>query len=285
MIKDFPYDVQEQVRESAVRASKMSIQGVQPKLSARFNSSQQTFEVVDTKGRFILKPQNPAFPELPENEDLTMRMAKRAGLNVPVHGMVYCRDGSLTYFIRRFDRVAHNKKLQLEDFAQLAELDRDNKYRSSMEKVAELLDFCTFPAIERLYFLKLTLFNFLVGNEDMHLKNFSLLRVGNKVSMSPAYDLLSSTLTYLSLGKSLNDIEELALPLAGKKKKISRELLIDYLGHERMGLNQKVVANTLSGLEACHRDWLQLVNISFLSDASKELYKALLNSRFERLYP
>lgn len=284
VLEEFPYSVQEQVRESAIRASKISIQGVQPKLSARFNSNLQTFEVVDTKGRFILKPQNPAFPELPENEDLTMRMAKRAGLNVPFHGMVYCCDGSLTYFIKRFDRATHDRKLQLEDFAQLAQLDRDNKYRSSTEKVVELLDYCTFPAVERLYLLRLTLFNFLVGNEDMHLKNFSILREGNKVSMSPAYDLLSSTLTYLSLGKSLKDIEEFALPLAGKKKKISRELLIDYLAYDRMGLNQKVVAKTLDNLKSCYGDWLHLIDISFLSDASKTLYKTLLNERFERLF-
>ena len=228
-IADFPYSVTEQVHESSMRASKISIQGVQPKLSARFNTQLKTFEVVDIKGRYILKPQNPSYPELPElpeNEDVTMRMAKVAGLEVPFHGMVYCKDSSLTYFIQRFDRAPKGLKHQIEDFAQLAELDRENKYRYSMEKVIDLLDYCTFPAMERLHLFKLTIFNFIVGNEDMHLKNFSIIRRKNKVTMAPAYDLLSTTLTYLSLGKNITDIEELALPLAGKKKRLTRELLI-----------------------------------------------------------
>ena len=150
-IADFPYSVTEQVHESSMRASKISIQGVQPKLSARFNTQLKTFEVVDIKGRYILKPQNPAYPELPENEDVTMRMAKVAGLEVPFHGMVYCKDSSLTYFIQRFDRAPKGLKHQIEYFAQLAELDRENKYRYSMEKVIDLLDYCTFPAMERLW--------------------------------------------------------------------------------------------------------------------------------------
>jgi serine/threonine-protein kinase HipA len=106
----------EELREEAfIRASKMSIQGVQPKLSAVLNIRHDRFDIVDKKGRFIMKPQHHIFPELPQNEDLTMRLAAMAGIEIPLHGMVYSRDHSLTYFIRRFDRKGQKDKIAVEE--------------------------------------------------------------------------------------------------------------------------------------------------------------------------
>src|SRR6058998_3362587 len=98
-----------------------------------------------------------------------MRLAGTVGIEVPVHGLVHGRDGSLTYFIKRFDREG-SARLPVEDFAQLSGASRETKYDSSMEKVAGVIDqFCTFPAIERVKLFERTFFSFLVGNEDMHL--------------------------------------------------------------------------------------------------------------------
>ncbi|MCK9280084.1 MAG: HipA domain-containing protein [Melioribacteraceae bacterium] len=84
-----------------------------------------------------------------ENEDLTMKMGAAAGIEIPIHGMVYSKEGSLTYFIKRFDRFGRGNKLAVEDFAQLAGKSRDTKYEYSMEKIVTLLDiFCTFPLLE-----------------------------------------------------------------------------------------------------------------------------------------
>jgi hypothetical protein len=133
------------------------------------------FEIVDLNGKYILKPQHPYFPELPQNEDLTMRLAATIGIEVPLHGMVWSKDNSLTYFIKRFDRKGQHDKVAVEDFSQLAGLGRETKYNYSMEKVVKIIDtYCTFPAIEKAELLKRVLFNFLVGNEDMHLKNYSV---------------------------------------------------------------------------------------------------------------
>ena len=119
-LKPFPYDVEEQLRLAAIMAGKISIQGVQPKLSARLAVQNQEFVPVETSGRYILKPQNMLFPNLPENEDVTMKLAAIAGCEVPVHGLIRCRDGRFTYFIKRFDRRGRAEKVSLEDFAQLA---------------------------------------------------------------------------------------------------------------------------------------------------------------------
>lgn len=126
-LHDLPFTAAEQRQEAANRANKSSIQGVQPKLSAVISVANQQFEIVDQFGNYIIKPQKDIFPELPENENVTMRMAKVYGLEVPLHGLVYSKDGTLSYFIKRFDRYSKGKKYATEDFAQLAGSSRDTK--------------------------------------------------------------------------------------------------------------------------------------------------------------
>jgi serine/threonine-protein kinase HipA len=214
-LMELPFSAEEQRQEALRRAGKMSVQGIQLKLSAILNLKEQGFEIVDRGGTFLLKPPNPDYAELPENEDLTMRLAPRVGIDVPFHGMVLSKDGNRTYFIKRFDR-ARSKRVPVEDFAQLTGGSRDTKYDSSMEKVSKVLEMCTFPALEKAKLFRRTIFSFLVGNEDMHLKNFSLISRDEKHELSPAYDLLNST---LAMGGGAR--EELALPLNGKKSKLT----------------------------------------------------------------
>ena len=164
-LKPLEYTTEEQRREAYPRSSRMSVQGVQPKLSAVLNIKDGRFDIVDRFGKYILKPQHDLFPQLPENEDLTMRLAASVGLEVPVHGMVRAIDGSLTYFIKRFDRMGQKGKVPVEDFAQLAGRNRDTKYNYSMEKVVGLInEFCTFPAVEKAKLFKLVMFCFITGN-------------------------------------------------------------------------------------------------------------------------
>ena len=92
---------------------------MQPKLSARLNVKEQQFDLCDRDGRYILNPQIAEYREVPENEDLTMRLASLAGIEVPLHGLLYGRNKELTCFIRRFDRKGRKSKIHVEDFAQL----------------------------------------------------------------------------------------------------------------------------------------------------------------------
>jgi len=272
-LHDLPYSAEEQRQEAVVRASKMSIQGVQPKLSARLNIAQGTFEIVDTGGEYILKPQS-HFPEVPENEDLTMRLAGAAGIEVPFQGLIYSKDGSFTYVIKRFDREGKKRKLSVEDFAQLSGKTRDTKYDSSMEQVVSIIDsFCTFPLIENLKLFRLTLFNFLIGNEDMHLKNFSLIRRKGKIELSPAYDLVNTSIAVR------NATEEIALPLGRMKRNPSRILLLEYFGAERLGLTSAVIRDVLKTFSSVSMVWEETVRRSFLSDSMKENYLSLFFRR------
>lgn len=273
-IKDLPLTQEEQLREAAIRADKMSIQGVQPKLSAKLNVKDEVFDIVDRGGEYILKPQNNFYPELPENESLTMKLAELIGIEVPLNGMIYSTDGKFTYFIKRFDRYGRNKKLSLEDFAQLAGKSRETKYDYSMEKLVTLIDtFCTFPAIEKVKLFRLTIFNFLIGNEDMHLKNFSLITRDNKVQLSPSYDLLNTTIVVPRTQ------EEIALPLAGKKRNLSAKILIDYFAKERLKLNDTIISQVLNKNNSEWNNWEKLITVSFLSNDMKEKYLELMNKR------
>ena len=284
-LNPLPMTAAEQRREAIVRAGKISIQGVQPKLSARLSVKSSIFEIVNKGGRYILKPPHSDYPELPENEGLSMHLAALAGMNVPLNGLVYSRDGSLTYFIRRFDRAGRAGKLALEDFAQLSGNDRETKYRYSMERVITLLDrFCTFPAVEKMKLFRRTLFSYLIGNEDMHLKNFSLVRHDGKIELAPLYDYLNTTIALQALGSSLDALEELALPVRGRKRNLTRRDLIDYFGRDRLQLTDRAVSSTLQALEDALPRWHNFIAISFLSDHMKRLYLELLQQRCNVLW-
>ena len=266
-------------QEAAARAGKMSIQGVQPKLSARLLISEQRFALVDQGGQYILKPQTADYAQVPENEDLTMRLAALAGIEVPLHGLLHGKDGTMTYFIKRFDRTGRTGKIHVEDFAQLAGRNRETKYRSSMEQLTSLVEsYCTFPALEKVKLLRLTLFSFLVGNEDMHLKNFSIIRKQDVISLTPAYDLVNTTIVLPRAE------EELALPLNARKNKLRREDFLDYFARGRLGLTERVIDKMLAEFRKVRPEWRVLVGISFLSDEMKDKYLNILDERFARIF-
>lgn len=207
---------------------------------------------------------------------ITLHYAGKDGLGraVTLHGMVYGKDGSLSYFIKRFDRYGKGKKLATEDFAQLTGNTRDTKYRFTMEKLIPVIDeFCSFPAIEKVDFFKRILFCYVTGNEDMHLKNFSLITKNNKVMLTPIYDYLNSSIVIK------NPEEEIALTLKGKKSNLKASDFIDYYAKERLQLNEKTITTILQHLKTATPNWKDMLEISFLSDEMKEKYLNLLQTR------
>ena len=274
------FSAEEQRQEAIARAGKMSIQGVQPKLSAVLRVGLGRLEIVDRGGTYILKPQVPDYPELPQNEDLTMRLAATVGIDTPTHGLIYGRDGLLTYFVRRFDRVGHSSKVPVEDFAQLSGGSRETKYNSSMEKVVDVIDrFCTFPAIERMRLFERMLFNFLVGNEDMHLKNYALISRGGNVQLAPAFDFLNTTIAIR------NAAEEIALPIRGRKSRLTRSDLFDYFARERLELNDGVIEEIVGRFGVATKEWPARIDQSFLSPEMKSVYRDVLEERRRRMLP
>ncbi len=186
--------------------------------------------------------------------------------------------------MRRFDRVGHTGKLAVEDFAQIAGLSRETKYDSSMERLVGLLDaHCTFPAIEKVKLLKRSLFNFLVGNEDMHLKNFSLITRQGKVELAPAYDYLNTTVAYLALGKRIETLEEVALPRRGKKRRLSAKDWIGYYASERQQLPPKIIDRVRAELLKSIPGWRRRIAQSFLPGDQQDHNRSLVAERLDAL--
>ena len=106
----------------------------------------------------------------------------------------------------------------MEDFCQLGEFQTEQKYNSSYERCGKLIvNYCTNSGLDLINYFELLVFSFLTGNNDMHMKNFSILHQNGEINLSPAYDLLN--------GNPVNpkDKEDLAMTFNGRKSKISRK--------------------------------------------------------------
>lgn len=267
--------MQELANELVLRS--VAVTGVQPKLSLDIepvpgSPRQQRFTVVGLWGGYILKPPTPDFPCLPENEDLTMHLAQMLKITTADHSLIRLQSGELAYITKRFDRM-DKQKLAMEDMCQLTEKLTEDKYRGSMEMVGKVIHrFSSQPGLDAIAFFELTLFCYLTGNADMHLKNFSLLTNNEgEILFSPAYDLLSTKLAMPS------DLEEMALTLNGKKKRLQR-VDFDSLG-ERLKINPKAVQSTYVRFTKALNQLNDFVQISFLPEDLKEQYQRLLVER------
>ena len=255
-----------------------SLTGVQPKLSLNLHKHEGSnrLTIVGLWGDFIFKPQTDAYPELPENEDLTMHLAEAARIKVVPHSLIRLADGSLGYITRRIDRTKKGEKIDMEDMCQLTLHPTEYKYKSSCEQIAKAIAaYSSTPRLDLVNFMQVLLFSFVTGNNDMHLKNFSLYRPKALYQLSPAYDLLNVAIA------NPKDKEEMALPINGKKAQIK---LADFLkASDTMGIEQRVTLGLINGLRDAMPAWIDLINNSFLSDEMKQNYLDLISRRMDVL--
>ena len=255
-----------------------SLTGVQPKLSLNLHKHEGSnrLTIVGLWGDFIFKPQTDAYPELPENEDLTMHMAEAARIKVVPHSLIRLADGSLGYITRRIDRTKKGEKIDMEDMCQLTLHPTEYKYKSSCEQIAKAIAaYSSTPRLDLVNFMQVLLFSFVTGNNDMHLKNFSLYRPKALYQLSPAYDLLNVAIA------NPKDKEEMALSINGKKAQIK---LADFLkASDTMGIEQRVTLGLINGLRNAMPAWIDLINNSFLSDEMKQNYLDLISGRMDVL--
>jgi len=155
----------------------IAVTGVQPKLSVTLEKNKDggRLTIVGVQGEYILKPQHEKLVGMPETEDLTMHLAEIFNITVCKHALLRSTDGNLVYVAKRFDRI-EGEKIHVEDFCQLSEFLTENKYKGSYEKAGKLIQaYCANSGLDVLNYFELLLFCYLTGNNDMHLKNFSLL--------------------------------------------------------------------------------------------------------------
>jgi serine/threonine-protein kinase HipA len=256
----------------------VSVPGVQPKLSMSLLNEGKTdcrLTVVDALGgNYIFKPPSKDYEEMPANEHLTMKMANLFKIDVVPHSLIKLASGELSYITKRIDRAKDGSKIHMIDMFQVTEA--FDKYRGSMERIGKAIGaYADNTLLDKLRFFELTIFSYLTGNNDMHLKNFSMIKTSYGWSLSPAYDLLNTVIV------NPEDTEELALTIAGKKKKITLQNFLDF-GAD-LGLSKKQINSVLNRFKEFKKDALSVVGESFLSDDMKVEYKAILEARFEIL--
>ena len=218
---------------------------------------------------FILKPpvyyQGKLLPFIPEIEHAWMRSADELGVPAALSGIIELKDRKLAYVTRRFDRGHKGQRLVMEDFAQLLGKtgnDEQEKFRGSIEDVAaSLKKFArpSWPAIQRLF--KATVLNLLMGNNDAHLKNFSLIamqaRKGiTQYTLAPLYDFLPTR--FLN-----NRGEQSALTLAGKRMNIRLEDLLAVAENHQIDVTELAAfARHVADSGALLRERLELCGVS-----------------------
>ena len=210
------YETLNRMAENIIR-SRTSVPGVQPKLSLHLERDTEAgnrLTIVGLEGDYILKLPTPMYPELPEGEHFAMTLANLCGIQTAAFGLVRLESGALAYLTRRMDREDDVKHML--DCCQLTNRQTERKYSGSYEQIAKVIRACSSQAGEDIavYFDEL-LFCYLIGNSDMHLKNFSLIREHDgEWHLSKAYDLVPVKTVMPA------DEDDLALTVNGKNRKL-----------------------------------------------------------------
>ena len=276
---EYSLDQMDELAKNVVERS-VAVPGVQAKLSMSLvkevkGKSDTRLTVIGVLGgQYIFKPSSDRFPEMPQNEHVTMRMAGTFGIRVVPSSLIRLASGELSYITKRVDRKETGEKIHMIDMFQITEA--FDKYKSSMEKVGKALNrYSDNPLLDKIFYFELTLFSFLTGNNDMHLKNFSMIENTSGWVLSPAYDLLNASIL------NPDDEEELALTLGGKKKKLKRDNFVQ-LG-EGLGLNDKQIKGAFKRIERDTPKAMEWIDRSFLSENMMNLYKEVLEERYKLL--
>ncbi|MGN1235975.1 MAG: HipA domain-containing protein [Bacteroidaceae bacterium] len=255
-----------------------SLTGVQPKLSLHLNEHEgsKRLTIVGLWGSYICKPQTSQYKMMPEVEDLTMHLAEVAHIDVVPHTLMRMADDTLCYLTQRIDRTPIGEKIPMEDMCQLTERQTEHKYQSSYERIGKaVLKYSSLPKMDVVNFFELVLFSWLTGNNDMHLKNFSLYEVADMIRLTPAYDLINATII------NPKDDEELALTLNGRKRKLQREDFIR--SATTLGIESLIAERLINKYNKLLPKFEAVIQNSFISAELKEKYNDLLKERLARL--
>ena len=279
--------------EYARHVGRISLSGVQPKASLILGNHGQLVRPSEgERGQYILKPAPSSYALLerkycPANEHLSMQLAAQVyHIETAANALCFFRDGEAAYLTRRFDVALDGSKYQQEDLASLGGLTKANggsdyKYSNlSYEECAEIIRRYTKAApIEVLKFFRIVVFNYLILNDDAHLKNFSLMNRGDgEYHITPAYDLINTSLhlhepRIFALDKGLFR-EGMQL---SDTHTVSRKDFEEF--GRRIGLSTRLVKRELDFFAKEQPLAQDLIHRSFLSEKLKQYYWQSYNYR------
>lgn len=261
-------------------AQRVVVTGVQPKLSLGFTeeNSQSRLTIVGAlNGRYILKPAYEQYPQMPEIEALSMLLTKACGIATVPFILIHLKDGALAYLTKRIDRTASGQKYAMEDACQFTKRLTEHKYRGSYEQIAKgIIAYAQNPILDAVRFYEQVIVSFLIGNNDMHLKNFSLIATEKEqYILSPAYDMVAVKLLIPE------DPEELALNLNGKKRKLSRKDFDEAMF--KTHIPTKAIKNLWNRIAKGIQQWEEIIQNSFLSKKNRDAFIELIKQKSVQL--
>ena len=260
-----------------------TVPGVQKKLSLHLvsDSRKPRLTLVNYPTGYILKPQVAEFEALPESEQLIMTMADMAGISTVPHALIKGNAG-LAYITKRVDRNLTDDKIEMlamEDFCQLDLRLTEDKYRGSYERCAKIIkQYSSRVGIDMAEFYIRLVFCFIVGNSDMHLKNFSLIETAEgsgEYVLSPAYDLLPVNANMPA------DKEQFALAMNGKKMNIRKGDFLKFA--DTCGITRQTAEKLIENLVKLTPKWIAMSENSLLPDELKDRLKKIITERAEVL--
>lgn len=255
-----------------------SLSGVQRKLSVGISKDKtlRRLTFVKSDSQFIIKTPDHEIPDITENEHFIMQLASDIGLKTVESGLIKTKNNGYLYITKRIDRVG-GKKLPMEDFCQLSNKLTEYKYQGSYEKCAkEVIDkYSSRKQLDKIRFFNVIYFSYVVGNTDMHLKNFSLYDDGSGFHLAPFYDLVSS---YLLVGQ-----DEFALSLNGKRKNFTKNDFIKF--GENIGLSKELSMKLMKFLNAkVDHNFKTLLPASLMSEKLNKKMEELVKERLTILH-
>lgn len=255
-----------------------TIPGVQKKLSLYLTEGKEPrLTLVNYPTGFILKPQTEEYKNLPEAEYLIMQMAKVTGIKTVPFALINLSK-QYTYITKRIDRIKQKdnvKMLAMEDFCQLEGRLTQDKYKGSYERCAKVISHYSIRTGFDLSELLLRLvFSFVVGNSDMHFKNFSLIETNEgscEYVLSDAYDMLPVNVIIPE------DNEQFALTMNGKKKNIRKKDFLVFANN--IDISQTIAEKIIRDIVAKEDTYLSMCDDSYLSQDMKDALKRIIKER------
>ncbi len=260
----------------------LTVPGVQKKMSLHLSKEKNArLTIVNYPTGYILKPQTKEYEYLPEFEDLAMRLAAIAGIQVVPHALLKV-DETFAYITKRIDRDIKDNMVNMyamEDFCQLSNRMTYDKYRGSYEGCGRIVKkYSEYPGLDMSELFLRVVFSFVIGNSDMHLKNFSMREnepAGRTYALSKAYDILPVNVILPE------DFDEMALTLNGKKRNIRKK---DFkLFAEKCGITDKSAENMIKKMNLLKEKFFAQCEDSYLPEEKIEQMKALIEKRLQIL--
>ncbi|MBI1979630.1 MAG: HipA domain-containing protein [Elusimicrobia bacterium] len=276
-VPQIPFGIKDMPAEVSKSNAKMSISGVQIKASVKLDREKQEIVMVQSEATHVLKAEPNEYPELPQNENCCMNMARELGMNVPSHGLLTMADGKFCYLIKRFDRLENGEKIHKESMAQILSVSTEDKYQGSLENIGKVIQrHSKNVGLDLVHFFERALFSFLIGNGDMHLKNWAVLTLSNgEIHLAPCYDFVCSKMY-------LPQEEDFALSINGRKNGLKKQDFIA-LG-KSISIETKVIESTFELFRNAKEKILEIASHSELSPSRQEKFKEIILERVDRFY-